>query len=144
MNKALKALFEGLVSDEQGRAASVAYVGEEPTYVIHEDGFNYHVDAHKVDAQVLAMFEDQVKGNEDLVSDSVMKMMGKDDLFTKAAINTNVRNFGKNLGQLFQSGLPEQARQYLGMLGFSVVINRHGDLLKVNMPSSTTPDEDEQ
>ncbi len=138
-----KALFEGLVSDEQGRAASVAYVGEEPTYVIIEDGFKYHVDAHKVDTQVLAMFEGQVKGNEDLVSESVMKMMGKDDLFTKAAINTNVRNFGKNMSQLFQSGLPEQARQYLGMLGFSVIINRQGDLLKVNMPSAPT-DEDEQ
>ncbi len=138
-----KALFEGLVSDEQGRAASVAYVGEEPTYVIVEVGFKYHVDAHKVDAQVLAMFEGQVKGNEDLVSESVMKMMGKDDLFTKAAINTNVRNFGKNMAQLFQSGLPEQARQYLGMLGFSIIINRQGDLLKVNMPSAPT-DEDEQ
>lgn len=130
------------MSDENGNAAPVAYVGEEPTYVVVEDGFKYHVDARGVDEQVLRVFEDQVKGNEDLVSDSMMKMLGKDDLFTKVAINNNVRNFGKNIGQLFQLGLPEQARQYLGMLGFGVVINRRGEVVKVNMPAAPI-DEDE-
>ena len=132
-----KALFEGLVSDENGNAATVAYVGEDPTYVVIDDGFRYHVDARKVDEQVLAVFKGQVDQNQDLVSDSVMKLMGKDDLFTRAAVSNNVRNFDKNLA----TGLPEQARQYLGMLGFRIVINRHGDLMKVDMPSAAIDDD---
>lgn len=139
-----KALFEGLVSDEHGNAVTVAYVGQEPTYVVMEDGFKYHVDARKVDEQVLDVFKNQVQGNSDLVSENVMRLMGKDDLFTRAAVNNNVRNFDKNFGQLFANGLPEQARQYLGMLGFGVIINRHGDVLNVNMPSTTTDEDDPQ
>jgi hypothetical protein len=136
-----KALFEGLVSDENGNAVGVAYVGEDPTYVVWEDGFKYHVDSRPVDEAVLAVFRDQVKQNEDLVSDSVMKMMGKDDLFTKAAVSSTVKNLDKNFAQLFETGIPEQARQYLGMLGFRVVINRHGDVVNVNMPSSPIDDD---
>lgn len=132
-----KAIFEGLVTDENGAPADVVYVGTEPTYVIYEDGFKYHIDARAVDEQVLASFEGHVKENETLISDSVMKLMGKDDLFTKAAVASNVRNFEKTYPQLFENGIPEGARQYLGMLGFHVIINRHGDIVGINMPSST-------
>jgi hypothetical protein len=138
-----RALFEGLVSDENGNPISVAFVGDEPTYVVMEDGFKYHVDARQVDEAVLAVFRDQVKQNEDLVSDGVMKMMGKDDVFTKAAVNNTVKNLDKNFAQLFETGIPEQARQYLGMLGFRVTLNRHGDVVNVTMPSSAI-DEDER
>jgi len=136
-----KAIFEGLITDENGAPAEVAYVGTEPTYVIYEDGFKYHIDSRKVDEQVLAEFEGQVRENESLISESVMKLMGKDDIFTKAAVASNVRNFEKTYPQLFENGIPEGARQYLGMLGFRVMINRHGDIVGINMPAST---DDEQ
>jgi hypothetical protein len=136
-----KAIFEGLVTDEDGTPANVVYVGSEPTYVIYEDGFKYHIDSRKVDEQVLAEFEGHVRDNESLISDSVMKLMGKDDIFTKAAVSSNVRNFEKTYPQLFENGIPEGARQYLGMLGFRVMINRHGDIIGMNMPATT---DDEQ
>jgi hypothetical protein len=136
-----KALFEGLISDEKGNAVAVAYVGEEATYVVLEDGFKYHVDARQVDEAILAIFRGQVQQNEDLVSDGVMKMMGKDDLFTKAAVNNTVKNLDKNFAQLFETGIPEQARQYLGMLGFRVTINRRGEIVDVNLPSAPIDDE---
>lgn len=132
-----KAIFEGLVKDENGKPAEVVYVGAEPTYVIYEDGFKYHIDAPNVDEQVLATFEGQVKENESLISESVMKLMGKDDIFTKAAVSSNVRNFEKTYPQLFENGIPEGARQYLGMLGFHVIIDRHGDIVGINMPAAT-------
>jgi hypothetical protein len=135
-----KALFEGLVSDETGNPVNTAYVGEDPTYVVTEDGFNYHVDAQRVDEQVLDVFRQQVAENKDLVSDGMMKMMGKDDLFTKAAVESSLRNVGKNFAALFEQGIPEQARAYLGMLGFHVVINRHGDVVHMDMPSATDDD----
>lgn len=130
-----KALFEGLVSSEFGNAAPVAYVGEEPTYVITEDGFDYHVDARKVDEQVLDFFRQQVQENKGMVSDGMLKMMGKDDLFSKAAVDNSLRNVDKSFAQLFTQGIPEQGRMLLGMLGFKVVINRHGDILRLDMPS---------
>jgi hypothetical protein len=132
-----KAIFEGLVTDENGTPAEVVYVGAEPTYVIYEDGFKYHIDSRKVDEQVLDEFQVHVKDNESLISESVMKLMGKDDIFTKAAVASNVRNFDKTYPQLFENGIPEGARQYLGMIGFRVMINRHGDIVGINMPSAT-------
>jgi hypothetical protein len=32
--------------------------------------------------------------------------------------------------------LPAEARQWLGMLGFRVVINLHGELVRVDMPAA--------
>ncbi|RMG66081.1 MAG: hypothetical protein D6709_00760 [Chloroflexi bacterium] len=130
-----KALFEGLVLDEAGNALPVAYVGSDPTYVLVEDGFAYHVDARKVDEQVLSMFREQVQQNEALVSEGVLRMLGKDDLFTKVAVDRQIRNLDQHFAQLFTVGIPEQARQYLGMLGFSIVINRHGEVVDLKMPS---------
>ncbi len=136
----MKALFEGLVSDEQGNAVAVGYVGGEPTYVVLEDGFNYHVDSHGVDEQVLRVFREQLDANKDLVSDGMLKMLGKDDLFTKVAIDNSLKNVDANFAKLFEQGIPEQARMYLGMLGFRVVINRHGGLVNLNMPSAPIDD----
>ena len=138
-----KALFDGLVSDEAGNPVEVAYIGDEPTYVVVEDGFRYHVDAHHVDEQVLDFFKQQVEENKGLVGDGVLKMMGKDDLFSKAAVDNSLRNIDKNFAMLFEQGIPEQARMYLGMLGFKVVINRQGDVVKMDLPSAVDDDSGE-
>ncbi len=131
----VKALFEGLVLDENDNVLPVAYVGQDPTYVLVEDNFKYHVDARKVDEQVLNAFREQVQQNESLVSEGVLRMLGKDDLFTKIAVDRQIRNLDQHFAQLFEVGIPEQARQYLGMLGFSIVINRHGEVVDLRMPS---------
>ena len=123
-----QALFEGLVFDENDQPANVAFVGNEPTYIIVEDGFKYHVDARIVDEQVLQMFREQVENNKDSVSSGLMKMMGKDDLFTKASIDTSIRNMDRQIEQVFENGIPEQSRAYLGMLGFRIVINHRSNI----------------
>jgi hypothetical protein len=133
-----KAVFEGLISDEQDKAVGVALIGDDPTYVVLEDGFKYHVDAREVDEQVLAQLREQVKGNEGALGDGMMKMMGKDDLFTKAAVMSAIKHMDKNMAQLYETGIPEQARQYLGMMGFRVVINRRGEVVSVTMPGSAS------
>jgi hypothetical protein len=136
-----KAVFEGLVFDERGATLGVAYIGADPMYVLTEDGFRYHIDAQKIDAGIFQAFRDQIHGNEEIVGDGMMKMMGKDDLFTKAAVKSAIKNMDKNMAQLYETGIPEQARQYLGMMGFRVVVDRHGDLLDVNMPGMAAEDE---
>lgn len=131
-----KALFEGLVFDENGNAATVVYVGEEPTYVVVEDGFKFHVDAQPVDSQVLDFIREQVDANRGIVSDGVMKMMGKDDLFSKAAVESNLNNMDKSFAMLFEQGIPEQTRLYLGMLGLKIIINRQGEIVRFDLPTS--------
>ena len=139
----VKALFEGLVTDDYGNAVAVEYVGDEPTYVVVEDGFSYHVDAHRVDEQVMDFFKQQVGENKGMVSEGMLKMMGKDDLFSKVAVDNSLKNVDKTFEQLYAQGIPEQGRMLLGMLGFRVTINRHGDILKLDMPSAVDNSGDE-
>lgn len=137
-----KALFEGLVFDEQGNSVNTTFVGSEPVYVVVEDGFKYHISARKVDEQVLALFQAQAQQHEAQISDMVMRMTGQDDLFSRAAILNAVRNMDKNFPQLFEQGIPAPMRQYLGMLGFRVVINRSGELVDVSLPIATSEDDE--
>lgn len=136
-----KAIFEGLVFDEQNHPAAVAYVGADPTYVIIEDGFRFHVDARSVDDRILEIFRAQISGNREEIGTGVMRIMGKDDLFSKAAIMSTLQNLDKEMAHLREVGLPLQAREYLGMMGLRFVINRHGDVLDIDLP--TAPGDDE-
>ena len=51
------AMFEGLVVDDRGRPVEVAYVGADACYVVDDDDFRRHIDAAKVDGQVLAFMK---------------------------------------------------------------------------------------
>lgn len=137
-----KAIFEGLVFDEQNRPLAIAYVGADPTYVVVEDGFRFHVDARDVDERIFAVFREQIDDNRDRIGTDVLRMMGKDDLFSKAAVMSTLQNIEQQLTQLREVGLPQQAREYLAMMGLRFVINRHGDLIHVGMPSAATDDEE--
>jgi hypothetical protein len=129
-------LFAGLVADESGRTAETAFVGDEPCYVVDDDGFRRHIPSEQVDRQVLKNFADLMKGSEDLISEQTAKMIGQEDVFTKAAIEQQLKNIDKQFDQLMQTGIPEDMRAYLGMMGFRVVINVHGEVINVEQPGS--------
>lgn len=129
-------VFEGLVYDEDGRPVESGYVGSEPVYIVEDGSFRYHLDARAVDAQVWSVLKEQIQQYEDLIADQAMRLLGRDDLFTRAAIVNAIRNFDQNWQQLTEAGLPQPMRQYLGLLGFSIVVNRHGEVLKVHFPSA--------
>lgn len=132
------AMFGGLVVDENGHAADVAYVGENACYVVMDDDFKRHIDAGQVDAQVLRFMREQVEDNREIAVSQMLEMMGKDDIFTKAAVESSINNIDKQVGQ----PIPEDARQWLGMLGFRIVIDFHGNVTDIQMPAGAT-DEDE-
>jgi len=136
-------LFAGLVVDENDRPVETAYVGPDPCYVIDDAGFLRHISSEKVDRQVLQQMADLVKGSEDLISEQTAKMLGQDDLFSVAAIAQQLKNMDQQFETLLQQGLPEDARAYLGMMGFRVVINFQGDVLRVDQPGMAGDDEDE-
>lgn len=123
-------LFSGLVFNEQGEPAEVAYVGEEPHYVILDAGFRRHVPSEYVDRQILKWFQDQIAAHQELVTQGVLALLGRDDLFSKAMVDASV----KHLDDLLQYGLPEEARTWLGILGFRVIVDVHGDVVAIHGP----------
>jgi hypothetical protein len=133
------AVFAGLVFNERGEPAEVAYIGNQPHYVVLDDGFRRHVAAGEVDRQVLAHLREQMEPHRDIVVEQTMAMLGKDDLFTKAMLDSSL----KNLDQMATQQIPEEARTWLGMMGFRIVVNRHGEVIDVEMPGGLGGDWDE-
>ena len=137
----LHAIFVGLVVDEADKPVNVGYVGQEPQYLVDDNGFIWHIPAKKVDRQVLTAMKKNVQANKEVAVAGVMEYMGKDDLFTKVAVERALTQMDENMEQLMQVGLPEETRQWLGMLGFKVVINFHGDVVNFNLPGMIDYDE---
>ena len=131
------AMFAGLVVDEEGNAAEVAFVGENACYVVNDDDFKRHIDAEQVDRQVLRFMRGQVEDQRDVAVDAMLNMMGKDDIFTKAAVESSINNIEDSVGQ----PIPEDARQYLGMLGFRIIIDFHGNVIDMEMPAGSIDEE---
>lgn len=132
------AMFAGLVFDEEGNPVDVGAVGADACYVIDDDGFLRHIDAAQVDRQVLRFLREQVEGHREIAVESMLEMMGKDDIFTKAALEASINQMEEAVGQ----PIPEEARQYLGMLGFRVIIDEQGNVTDVHMPAGGS-EEDE-
>ena len=136
-------LFSGLVIDESGNIAESALVGDEPCYVVDDAGFRRHIPSEQVDRVVLAQFADLMKGSEGLISEQAAKMLGQEDVFTKAAIEQQLKNIDKQFEQLMQTGIPEDMRAYLGMMGFKVIINVHGEVVRVEQPGAASDEGEE-
>ncbi len=127
-------LFQGLVIDDRDRPVEVAYVGGEAFYVVDDDGFLRHVESEHVDRQVLRELARMIEGHEELISQGTMKMLGQEDIFTKAMIDRSLSEMEENFDQMLKTGLPEQARYSLGIMGFRVVIDVHGEVLRLEQP----------
>lgn len=132
------AMFAGLVVDESGRPAEVAHVGPDACYIVYDEDFRRFVDAAYVDRQVLRFMRDQVQDNRSLAVGAMLDMMGKDDLFTKAAVESSIDHMEEAVGQ----PIPEDARQWLGMLGFRIVIDFRGDVLDIQLPAAGGADDE--
>lgn len=131
-----QALFPGLVFDEFDRPLAVGWIGTEPAYVIDDAGFHRHIPAEQIDKAVLAEIKKLIQGNEDILSEQAAKMLGAEDLFSKAIIEQQLKNVDKQFGMLFEVGIPEDMRAYLGMIGFKVVVNYHGEVIEVRQAGS--------
>ena len=134
------ALFGGLVVDENDRAVESTQVGGEPFYVVDDAGFKRHIPAAQIDRQVLQHMQEMMKGSEGMISEQAAKMLGQEDIFSKAMIELQLKNIDQQFETLMQQGIPEAGRTYLGMLGFKIVIDLHGEVLRIEQPSAPEPD----
>jgi hypothetical protein len=133
---ARKALFAGLVIEDDGQAVEITMVGGEAFYIVDDDGFQRHIESEYVDRQVLDHLLEMIEGQEEIIAEGTMKMLGQDDIFTKAMIETSLKNVDDQFDQLLATGIPEDSRAWLGMLGFRIVIDYHGDVVRVDQPSA--------
>lgn len=139
---AQKPLFEGLVFDEFDKPVEVAIVGNESFYVVDDAGFFRHIPTEEVDRQVLESMRELIDGHEDLLSEQTAKMLGQEDIFTRAMIESQLKNIDKQFDNLFTSGIPEEGRAYMGMMGFRITINVHGEVLKIDQPGMIAPEDE--
>ena len=137
-------LFAGLIVDENGKPVGTAFVGDEPMYVVNDYGFRRHIPSEQVDRQVLKLMTEQIHGHEDLLSEQTAKMLGQEDIFTKAMIQNQLKNIDQQLDQVLQMGIPEEGRAYMGMMGFKVIINVHGEVVDLEQPSGIEGDEGDE
>jgi hypothetical protein len=136
-------LFAGLVVDEAENSVEIAFVGDEPCYVVDDAGFRRHIPSEIVDRQVLHRMGEMIEGHEGIISEQAAKMLGQEDIFTKAMIETQLKQIEKQFDTLLETGIPEEGRAYMGMTGFRIKINVHGEVLEVNQPGLIEPDEGE-
>jgi hypothetical protein len=132
------AFFEGLVVTEDGQPVSVVHLGEGSYYVIDDEGFLRHVDAREVDRGVLEQFVAELGAHREEASVAMLHMIGQEDLFTKAMVDSTLSNV--DVEQLLSHQIPADVRQWLAMVGFKVVIDRHGELIRVDMPGAGADD----
>ena len=135
------AVFAGLVLDEDDRPVEIKHLGSDAYYVVDDDGFKRHIPSEAVDRQVLTTLQESVLANREAVVEGMLDYLGKEDLFTKAAIEASLGQMDEQMQQLLNTGLPEEARQWLGLMGFRVVIDVHGDVVELEMPGTVDPDE---
>lgn len=131
-------LFAGLIFDEQDRPVPTATVGAEPCYVVDDAGFRRHIPTAQVDRQVLEQMRAALSGHEDAASAEAARMLGQDDPFSRAMIEQQLKNMDQYFDQLLETGLPEELRAYLGMLGFKVIINVHGEVVRLDQPAAAS------
>ncbi len=129
-----KAIFTGLIYDEYDNPVQSGWIGDEPCYIVDDQGFKRHIPAEEVDRQVWRIMQEQIEGHEDLLSEKAAEMLGQDDIFTMAAIQNQFKNLDSQFDQLAQVGIPEETRMYLGMMGFKIIISIHGDVLDIIQP----------
>jgi hypothetical protein len=137
-----KAVFQGLVFDDYDQPLDTTFVGDEACYVINDDGFMRHIPAEKIDRQVIDAIRCQVEDNKDLIAEQTIKMIGNVDIFTHAIIQNQLENLDDQFDHLMTNGIPEDGRVYLGMLGFKIIVNYHGDVIRVEQPAAPIDGED--
>ncbi|HSG26423.1 MAG TPA: hypothetical protein VLA32_09920 [Anaerolineales bacterium] len=135
-----KHMFSGLIVDEYDNPVESAFVGEEAMYVVNDAGFRRHISAEQIDRAVLEIMTSMIEGHEDELSKQAATMLGQDDLFSQAILENQLLNIDQQIETMLESGIPEEGRAYLGMMGFKIRINLHGELMEVIQPGMIDPD----
>jgi hypothetical protein len=78
-----------------------------------------------------------------VIAEKAAKLLGQDDPFSKAMLENQLKNIDQQLDTVMNTGIPEEGRVYMGMMGFRIRINVHGDVLAVEQPGEIDESGDE-
>ena len=137
-----KPLFQGLLFNEQGQPLGIATVGDEPFYTVPDDGFLRHVEARAIDLQIIRRMRDLMLPYREVVSQQILQMLGKDDLFAKVMVDSALQNMDQQVDLMQEHGMPEETRAWLGMMGFRGTVNLHGEVVDLNLPAREAPEDE--
>ena len=138
-----RALFGGLVFDTSDQPLVVTWVGDDPSYVLEDNGFLRHIPAEDVDRQVWDAITAGISGNEEFLSEQTAKLLGQEDIFSFAVIRQQIENSDDQFEKLRNTGLPQDMLNYLGMTGFRIVVDFHGDVVEIRQPAITSPEDED-
>ena len=130
------AFFSGLIYDENDNLIQTTTVGNDSFYIVDDDGFKRHIDSRELDEKIVRLFTDQINGNEEYLANAAANMTGKTDLFSMAMFKSQLKNIDKEIDQMFRQAPPPGLAEYLGMAGFKVNIDLHGNITNVKMPAA--------
>ena len=133
------AAFEHLVYDQTGSSVPVKKIGGNDFYVVVEDGFDYHIEAGKVDAAVWNTLKSHFLQVKDDQLPAALEAMGVEDPFTLAAYEAAI----DNIGAADALTIAPEHKDMLALLGFRIVIDYHGDVKDVVMPEQDMSSEDD-
>ncbi len=139
---ARQAFFTGLIYDDNDNLLETATIGNDSFYIVDDSGFRRHIDSREVDEKIVRLFTDQIDGNEEYLANAAANMTGKTDLFSMAMFKSQLKNIDKEIEAMFRQGPPPGLAEFLGMAGFKVNIDMHGNIVNVIMPQA--PDSDDQ
>jgi len=137
-----RSVFSGLIVDEHDNIVEVVYVGDEPCYVVDDAGFRRHIPTEQVDRKVFELMTNMIEGHEDLIGEQTAKMLGQDDIFSRAMIEAQLKDIDQQFNNLLETGIPEDVRAYMGMMGFKIRINVHGDVIEIEQPGMIDPSDE--
>jgi len=126
---ARKALFADLVFSEEGH------------YAVPDGDFMRHVEAERVDRQILELIKERILPMKDAIIEGMIQMIGQEDLFTRPAIESAIENMDRILEA--DNVDVDELRAALWMTGFRATVDVHGDVVDLEMPSVEAPDWDD-
>jgi hypothetical protein len=131
-NPVRRALFDGLVFNEEGEPAKAVYVGDVPHYAVSEGDFLRHVEAEFVDRQIVTVLKERILSMRDIITEGVIQMLGEEDLFTRPSVEHAI----ENMDRILEPGAVDvdELRTALWMTKFRATVNVHGDVVELEVP----------
>ena len=131
-NPSRRALFDGLVFNEEGEPVKAVYVGDVPHYAVPEGDFLRHVEAELVDRQIVTMLKERILSMRDIITEGVVQMLGEEDLFTRPSVEHAI----ENMDRILEPGAVDvdELRTALWMTKFRAIVNVHGDVVELEVP----------
>lgn len=136
---ARRALFTDLVFNEEGQPAQEVYIGGSPHYAVPDGDFMRHVEAERVDRQIVEMMKQRILPMQDIIVEGMIQMMGQEDLFTRPAIEHAI----ENMDRILEPGNVDvdELRTALWMTKFRAIVNVHGEVVRLEIPGLEVEEE---